>query len=265
MDILNRELSVANKIKCPAFVNVQHVRALLMEAIGTFVFVFSIALIVTNGSTLPPAFGIGFTLLFLVYIGGPISGGHFNPALTFSELIAGRRNRLLMFAYWIVQCVGALLAGVSVRLIRGADTIPAPVHFSDEASEIAVEILFTGCLVLTAWKTGLSRAAVRKGNSYYGLAISSVVMSGIFGAGSISGAVFNPAVALGLCSLGVSEWGTLWIYIISQLAGGVIGLILFLLLEDEHADEKAKTSEPSNDIPLVEQPPTREDPVDLED
>jgi hypothetical protein len=61
---MNTELRVPTSIKCPAFVNVQHLRALLMEAVGTFVFVFSIALIVTNyESTLPPAFGIGFTLL----------------------------------------------------------------------------------------------------------------------------------------------------------------------------------------------------------
>ncbi len=207
-----------------------------------------------------------FLLLFqfLVYIGGPISGGHFNPALTLSELVCGRRNRLLMLAYLVVQCVGALLAGALVRGIRGADNIKPPVHFSNEGDEIVVEIIYTFCLVLTAWKTGLSRAAVRKGNSYYGLAISSVVMSGIFAAGSISGAVFNPAVALGLCSLGASEWGTIWLYWLAPCAGGLLGLFAFLLLEDERADEKKQKHVPSNDIPLTEQP-ARDEPVDLED
>jgi len=224
-----------------SFVKNGPMRALLMEFIGTFGLVFSIALNVTNGAASSPAIGIGFTLLFLVYIGGPISGAHFNPAVTLTELIMGRRSRTLMGLYVVAQAAAGAIAGICVQAIRGgASKIPKPAPLSNQADEIAVEMFFTFFLVLVSWKCGLSKAEVRQKNSYYGLAVAAVVISGISGAGSISGAVFNPAVAVGLCSLGVSQWSTIWIYVLAPCGGALLGLLAFVLLEDESDNKKAK-------------------------
>ena len=58
------------------------------------------------------------------------------------------------------------------------------------------------------------------GNSYYGLAIGFTVMSGAFAVGSISGAAFNPAVAIGISFMGLSSWANIWIYLVATLLGG---------------------------------------------
>ena len=72
--------------------------------------------------------------------------------------------------------------------------------------------------------------AVRKsaqGNSYFGLAIGLVVLAGALSVGPISGAVFNPAVALGITAMQASPWGLLLWYFASQIAGAVVAAGVF--------------------------------------
>jgi aquaporin Z len=68
------------------------------------------------------------------------------------------------------------------------------------------------------------------GNSFYGLAIGMTVMTGAFAVGDISGGAFNPAVALGICVLGISSWGNIWIYLLADFAAAVVAALIFLLI-----------------------------------
>src|SRR5271169_3579185 len=72
------------------------------EAIGTFFLVFTVGAAVGAGSVFAPL-AIGAVLMVMVYAGGHISGGHYNPAVTLSVLVRGRIAVRDAIMYWIVQ------------------------------------------------------------------------------------------------------------------------------------------------------------------
>jgi aquaporin Z len=99
----------------------------------------------------------------------------------------------------------------------------------------AVEVLFTMLLVLVVLNVATAKATA--GNQYFGLAIGFTVMAGAFAVGPISGAAFNPAVAIGLILMdaikGGSSIGNIWIYIVGPLGGGAIAAFVFKLMNPE--------------------------------
>src|SRR5436853_3164509 len=95
-----------------------HVRVLLAEAVGTFMFFFvgAGAIIATGGDNLVAiALAHGFGLSVAVSAFGGLSGGHFNPATTFGLAIAGKHPWPRVPTYWLAQAVGALIAGFALR------------------------------------------------------------------------------------------------------------------------------------------------------
>ena len=76
----------------------------LVELIGTFVFlsvIFS-----TKGNPI----AVGIALAAMIFFGGDISGGNFNPAVTFMEALSGNMLPLQAVVYIIVQFIGAAAA-----------------------------------------------------------------------------------------------------------------------------------------------------------
>lgn len=207
------------------------VRNAVTEAIATFLFVFSIIAAVNNAGPLAPL-AIGFALMVLVYATGHLSGGHLNPAVTFGAFIRGAIGAGAMVAYWIAQLVGGALAALLAfalwpRVEAGEiDLWPA----------FLVEAIFTFILVFVVLNVATSKDT--EGNSFYGLAIGSVVVVGAFAVGPVSGGGFNPAVALGLAIHGDFAWSNLWMYIVAPLIGGAVAALVFRLL-NSHDLKKA--------------------------
>src|SRR6202047_4462886 len=85
-----------------------------VEAIGTFFLVFTVGAAVGSGSTFAPL-AIGAVLMVMIYAGGHISGGHYNPAVTLAVLVRRRISLRDAAAYWIVQFGAGLLAAAPVR------------------------------------------------------------------------------------------------------------------------------------------------------
>src|SRR6186997_2813020 len=89
------------------------VRKLVAEAIGTFFLVLTIGctVILSSDATkgIIPPLAIGSALMVMVYAGGHISGGHYNPAVTLAATVRGRHPVGELLPYWIVQIVGGLL------------------------------------------------------------------------------------------------------------------------------------------------------------
>ena len=56
-------------------------------------------------------------------------------------------------------------------------------------------------------------------------------MGGIFAVGGISGAVFNPAVALGVSMLKLSRWSDLWVFLVANFAAAFAAAFVFGLIE----------------------------------
>src|ERR1700719_1986127 len=90
-----------------------------VEAIGTFFLVFTVGAAVGSGSTFAPL-AIGAVLMVMIYAGGHISGGHYNPAVTIAALVRGRIGAGDAIGYWMAQLVAGLLAAVGVGVTVSA-------------------------------------------------------------------------------------------------------------------------------------------------
>ncbi len=203
---------------------------LLTEFVGTFVFLSVIALSAAAGSLAPLA--IGSALMVMVYMGGHLSGAHYNPAVSFGAFLRRRIDAVTLGAYWVAQLVAAALAFVFAYAVSGHTPGIHPGAGVHTANALAVEALFTLALVLVVLNVAATRAT--EGNSYYGLAIGFTITAAAFVGGPISGGAFNPAVGFG-ATLGAAlyhsgAWSDLWIYIVGPFIGAAIGAGVHRLL-----------------------------------
>jgi aquaporin Z len=170
--------------------------------------------------------------MVMIYAGGHISGGHYNPAVTLAVLVRGRIGLRDAAGYWIAQFAAGLIAAVTAR------TIVNPAHVNrltlsghTMTAAALVELLFTFALGYVVVNVATSKS--HPDNSFYGLAIGFTVVAGGFAVGGISGGAFNPAVALGASVMGLFAWPTLWVYLLTQLAGGTAAGLAFLALNPD--------------------------------
>ncbi len=199
----------------------------ITEFIGTFFLVLTIGCsVIIGGSGVIAPLAIGSILAVMIFAGGHISGGHYNPAVTLGVWLRGRCPTSDVIPYWVAQCAGAALAAAAVNFLRG-EHVASPMKLSI-APALLAEFLFTFALVYVVLNTATAKATA--GNSFYGLAIGFTVMSGAFAVGSISSAAFNPAVAIGISIMGLSAWINLWIYFLANLAGGLAAALVFKFL-----------------------------------
>ena len=201
----------------------------LTEFIGTFFLVFTIGLTVIAESPFAPL-AIGSALMVMVFMGGHISGAHYNPAVSLAVFLRGRMDSAKeMVYYWIAQILGALVAAVIVYLCVSDTFAPAPGANASMQGVLLVEFLFTFALALVVLNSATAEGT--KGNSFYGLAIGFTVTVGAFAGGEISGGAFNPAVGVGPILMDVIAGGgtiaNIWIYLVAPLAGGAVAAFVF--------------------------------------
>ena len=196
----------------------------IVELIGTFFLVLTVGctVIAPGAGDLAPL-AIGASLMVMIFAGGHISGGHYNPAVTLGVWMRGKCDTKDIVPYWVAQLVGALLAAVIVKFFKGGAAI-TPGNPPVLAALLA-EFLFTFALVYVVLNTATAKGT--EGNSFYGLAIGMTVMTGAFAVGNISGGAFNPAVALGISIMGLSAWTNIWIFWVSELIAGAAAAAVF--------------------------------------
>ncbi|MCP4165952.1 MAG: porin [Chloroflexi bacterium] len=207
-----------------------NVRALVVEFIGTFFLVFTVGMAVigaTGAGNLAPL-AIGSVLMIMIFAGGHISGGHYNPAVTLGVWLRGKVTLNDAIGYWVVQVVAAIVAAIIVGLIK-PDMPTAPLNdgFSAIAGLLA-EFLFTFALVYVVLNVATAKGT--EGNSFFGLAIGFTVLSGAFAVGGITGGSFNPAVTVGGSIMNIFAWTNIWIYLVAQLLAGVAAAYVFKYL-----------------------------------
>jgi aquaporin Z len=200
----------------------------LTELIGTFFLVLTIGLTVLGGTQFAPL-AIGASLMVMVYMGGHVSGAHYNPAVTLAVFMRGKLPAKEVVPYWIAQLLGAVLAALVAYALLGKTFAPAPAAGAGAMAVLLTEFLYT--FALAAVVLNSATAAKTSGNSFYGLAIGFTVAVGAFAGGPISGGAFNPAVGTGpiLVSavLGGGSLGNLWYYIVGPLLGGIAAAAVF--------------------------------------
>lgn len=202
----------------------------IAELIGTFFLVLTIGCTVIPGlpGVIPPL-AIGAALMVMIFAGGHVSGGHFNPAVTLAVFLRGRCPAKDVVPYWIFQIIGAVLAALVTQFLVGAPAKPP--GDLNVAKSLVAEFLFTFALAYMVLNVATSKDTA--GNSFYGLAIGMTVMTGAFAVGGISGGAFNPAVAVGISVMGLAAWSNIWIYLVANLAGGAVAAVVFKMLNPE--------------------------------
>jgi aquaporin Z len=203
-------------------------RKYAVEVIGTFFLVFTVAACGFSHSTFTPL-AAGAALMVMVYAGGHISGGHYNPAVTMAALWRRRIGLSDAVSYWIAQFAAGVVAAAVARAVVNppAVTILHPSGHALAATAV-VELLFTFALCYVVLNVATSKDQL--GNSFFGLAIGFTVLAGAFAVGGISGGAFNPAVALGAATGGLFAWSTLWVYLVVQAVAGVAAGLTFRAL-----------------------------------
>ena len=200
--------------------------ALIAEAIGTFLFFFvgagAVVLgdyIAANGGTGPGLLGVAFAhglaLAVLVSALGPVSGGHFNPAVTLAVWIMGKISVVRAATYVVAQLVGALTAGFALKTVFAdvwqASNIGSPALGAGitPALGIGIEAVLTALLVLAVIGTAVDPRAPRIGGLAIGLAVTADILVG----GPLTGAAMNPARWFGpaVAAGAYADWYVWWI------------------------------------------------------
>ena len=202
----------------------------LVEFIGTFFLVFTVGMTVIEPSAGPLApLAIGSALMVMVYAGGHVSGGHYNPAVTLAVLIRGRISGKDASNYLLVQVVAGVVAALLVGFLK-PDVAPSPLNH-DALNSVVAEFLFTFALCFVFLNTFTAKAT--EGNSYYGLAVGFTVVVGHYSIGYISGGALNPAIAVGISTMGLSAFADIWIYMVGCFLGGAAAGWAFLALNPD--------------------------------
>jgi len=204
----------------------------LVEFIGTFFLVLTIVTVVNSATDvnqlgLVAPIAIGSALMVMIFSGGHISGGHFNPAVTLGVLMRGKVSAGDAPMYMISQILGGIVAAIVGAMIlgkgnfMGGGAMPA-----DTAAAFVAELLGTFALVWVVLQTATTKS--NAGNSHYGLAIGFTVTAMAYALGGFgTGGCFNPAVAIGAAFNGLAGWGTAGLAIVADLVGGALAALAF--------------------------------------
>jgi aquaporin Z len=202
----------------------------LVEFIGTFFLVFTIGMtVIAPGAGAMAPLAIGSVLAVMIFAGGHVSGGHFNPAVTLGVWLRGKCDTADVLPYMGAQAGAAVVASFAVKALKHGTFVNiaslANIMTPDILPALLAEYLFTFALVWVVLNAATAKGT--SGNSFYGWAIGFTVLAGAYAVGSVSGGAFNPAVALGLCIMGIVAWGSFWIYLVACFAGGAAAALTY--------------------------------------
>jgi aquaporin Z len=217
-------------------------RRYLAELIGTFILVGvgSLSVIAAIEAQVLPfvvvPFGFGLGLLAAIVVGGHVSGGHYNPAVTLAAFADKRLGAADAALYVVAQVIGALIASAMILVIRDRDAVALTANHPGSAIEalpaFVIEVVLTAifvAVILTVTKRAASQAT-------YVIPLTLVAIH--FAAVPLSGASVNPARSLGPALVG-GNLDDLWIYLTAPFVGAIVGWLSFKVLDvgAEYEDE----------------------------
>lgn len=207
----------------------------LAELIGTFALIFfgAGAILQQNATQMVGITGIavahGLAILICVYAFGHISGGHFNPCVTFGMAVTRRVSWGDAITYWIAQLAGASIAAWLLCAIYpngaadahlGAPALAASVN---PMLGMTIEAVLAFMLVIVIFGSAVDPRAPK---GFAGLAIGLTLTANILMGASLTGASFNPARAFGPALI-AGFWQDHWIYWVGPMLGGAVAALLY--------------------------------------
>ncbi len=174
------------------------------------------------------ALAFGLTLTVLAYTLGPVSGGHFNPAVTIGLVAARRHPARDLVPYIVSQIVGAVLASGLLYLIASARpgwTFASGLGQNSYgtlsvASALVAEMVLTFVLVFVVLSvTDKSYPYIAFGGLAIGVSLLAIPLAGI----GFSSSGVNPARSIGpAIFVGGTALRQLWVFIVAPIVGGLI-------------------------------------------
>ena len=183
----------------------------------------------------------GLVIAAMVVALGPVSGAHFNPAVSVALAATGRFRWRDVPGYVAAQLTGAIAAAGLLRASLGnVGGIGATAPSGSDGQSFLWEVVLTGFLLLVIAAV-VSHAP---GSAAAGLSIGGTVALASLVGGGISGASMNPARSIGPALVG-GDTRALWIYVIAPMIGGVIGAACYRAMgADQSAAPEQTAVEP---------------------
>jgi aquaporin Z len=207
----------------------------VVEFIGTFFLVLTVGCTVLGlpaaVSAVVAPLAIGSALMVMIFAGGHISGAHYNPAVTLAVWIRGKCTAMDVPTYILAQVLGAVAAFWAAVYLTHADRAEPPFDQAQLWRALLAEFLYTFALCYVMLNVATSKGT--GGNSFYGLAIGFTVAVGAYAVGPISHGAFNPAVAIGITLMALSNVQDIWVFLLAEFAAGALAGLVFRLLNPE--------------------------------
>jgi aquaporin Z len=215
------------------------VTKVVAEAVGTFALIFIGAGAIVAGADLTGvALAHGLVIGVMVCAVGHISGGHFNPAVTFGFWITKRLPTLDAVAYWIGQFGAAILAGLLLKAalpLEGTLGRTVPAQNVGDGQALLIEFILTFFLGWVIYAVAVDERGTM--GVVAGLPIGFVITFDILMGGPLTGGSMNPARTLGP-DLVTGHFDSIWVYFIACPAGAAaaMGLYDWLILRPRTAE-----------------------------
>lgn len=224
-------------------------QSLIMEVFGTFMLCFFGGLVVLdNGNLTNVALAHALILFIVIHIGGDVSGGYYNPAVTIGFLVSGDNCFRITISYFLAELLGSVIAGLFLLLkVVDAEGLgyPKPVPGSNLFRIFIYETMATFLLVLSIFYN----VKMKKGATMAGLFVGVVVLLSILSIGDVTGGCLNPARSFGPALVdGNFAFYGFWVYLTAPFLGGAIGALYFeyVLKKNLHKIAYRKSLAPTN-------------------
>ena len=197
-----------------------------MEFVGTFFLTVAISFI-GNPMT------IGLVLMAMIYIGGHISGAHFNPAISFACFVQKRLQLADMGMYIVAQLLGAIAALCFFMMISGSNFALDVESGNPIVGPMANEALL---VLLFAWLYLTMNFGRHKDTAIPGMVLGFTLLAIAF-----SGGLFNPAVAIASMACAFVKEGslngttTVAVYVVGPMLGALGASLMFDYFKPEQS------------------------------
>jgi len=217
---------------------------LLAEVIGTFGFFFigfsGIAASVNLPGSIASAgvaagFGLGLGLMIAAF--GQISGGHYNPAVTFGLAVGRKFPMSAVIPYWVAQLIGGFIAAVVATILYTSDVkdslVTNPGKGVEDWRAMLIELVAVFLFVSVIITVATDDSAPWKG-VLAPVAIGGFIFTAAVTMGPSSGGSFNPARSIDP-AIWAGELGNVWIYIVGPLLGAALAGALSMAMRGDKA------------------------------
>jgi len=238
--------------------NKENMKKLLAEFTGTALLVFfaiGIASMlgvldgVYAGSIIGGALAFGLVLIVLIYVLGPVSGGHFNPAVSVAAWLSGKMTLKDMSKYCLAQFLGGLFGGVllfGLMSLLGDDAMVTVGMGANAYTNILGDYVGRSIFIALLLETMLTfmfvftiLAVTRKENRHAGIIIGlCLIFVHLLGI-PFTGTSVNPARSLGPAVFaGVEYLRQVWLFIVAPLFGAAAAAGLFKYFYGEKKEDE---------------------------